>query len=157
MKESLRKKVLKRDNYRCVYCGSTENLQVDHKIPRKYGGNDHFENLVTACQVCNIRKSAKLEDNLKEQVISISEWKKGHFFETEQKTKVEYIVRDSSENLEYLKPLVKQLQGFLEYNNKTWEKISEDWSLMYDQLQKQYEDLSKDYIVLLNKLYPTKQ
>lgn len=31
---------------RCVYCGATENLSIDHLFPRIKGGADYVENLV---------------------------------------------------------------------------------------------------------------
>lgn len=56
----LRKQVIARDGM-CVYCGSTEELQVDHIIARKNGGGHSIENLQTLCKRCNQRKSAKDE------------------------------------------------------------------------------------------------
>ena len=53
-------KVLERDNYRCVYCGSEEQLQVDHIWPRKLGGGHDLDNLQTLCRPCNLRKAAKI-------------------------------------------------------------------------------------------------
>ena len=44
---------------RCVYCGSTENLSVDHLFPRIKGGADHVENLVCSCKSCNSSKGKK--------------------------------------------------------------------------------------------------
>lgn len=57
--------ILERDEFRCIYCGlsSVEDatqLHVDHIIPRLIGGKDEAENLVTACQTCNLSKSASL-------------------------------------------------------------------------------------------------
>lgn len=52
-----RKNVLRRDNHRCQYCGtSSPPLTVDHVIPRSRGGADQWENLVCACLSCNNRK-----------------------------------------------------------------------------------------------------
>lgn len=52
-----RRNVLKRDNYQCQYCGTKEGpLTLDHVIPRKYGGEDSWENLVCACVSCNAQK-----------------------------------------------------------------------------------------------------
>ena len=44
---------------RCVYCGSTENLSVDHLFPCIKGGADHVENLVCSCKSCNSSKGKK--------------------------------------------------------------------------------------------------
>lgn len=54
-----RENVYKRDNYTCVYCGSNVRkfLTLDHVVPRSKGGQDSWENLVTACKRCNNEKS----------------------------------------------------------------------------------------------------
>lgn len=59
--------VFKRDGFTCQYCGRNRDgdgvkLHVDHVIPCKEGGGDELENLVTACQDCNLGKAAKLLD-----------------------------------------------------------------------------------------------
>lgn len=48
-----------RDDYKCVYCGSTEDLTLDHIIPLSRGGNNDASNLATACRSCNSSKGAK--------------------------------------------------------------------------------------------------
>jgi 5-methylcytosine-specific restriction endonuclease McrA len=53
------KNILKRDNHRCQYCGSTVSLTVDHIVPKSQGGEDTWENLVTACVKCNNKKGDK--------------------------------------------------------------------------------------------------
>lgn len=57
----LRFAVLRRDGFRCQYCGGTPQkgylLQVDHVIPRSKGGKTVAQNLVTACFLCNSGKS----------------------------------------------------------------------------------------------------
>jgi len=62
----LRYEVLRRDNYACRYCGAFAPvvvLEIDHVTPRKHGGRDTAENLVTACQDCNRGKSAILPED----------------------------------------------------------------------------------------------
>lgn len=52
-----RKNILKRDHYRCQYCGKDKSpLTIDHVIPKERGGQDVWENLVAACTDCNNRK-----------------------------------------------------------------------------------------------------
>ena len=43
----------------CNYCGSKENLSLDHIFPQKYGGRDDAENLIFACRACNSSKGKK--------------------------------------------------------------------------------------------------
>lgn len=52
--------VYKRDAGRCVYCGSTDNLQLDHIIPFSKGGATTIENLQLLCRKCNLEKSNKI-------------------------------------------------------------------------------------------------
>ena len=58
----LRFAVLRRDGFRCAYCGRGEGegvkLHIDHLVPVARGGLTELENLVTACATCNIGKSA---------------------------------------------------------------------------------------------------
>ena len=52
-----RRNIMRRDHYRCQYCGKTsDELTTDHIIPRSKGGEDSWENLITACTTCNNRK-----------------------------------------------------------------------------------------------------
>ena len=51
-----RKNVLRRDGFRCQYCGAHDHLTVDHVLPKSRGGKDTWENLVAACTTCNNRK-----------------------------------------------------------------------------------------------------
>lgn len=53
-----RRNIFIRDNHQCSYCGKRSGvLTVDHIIPREQGGQDTWENLVTACPRCNLLKS----------------------------------------------------------------------------------------------------
>ena len=52
-----RKNILKRDHYKCQYCGKVNTvLTVDHIIPKQYGGKDSWGNLICACIRCNNKK-----------------------------------------------------------------------------------------------------
>jgi len=55
--------VFLRDGFTCQYCEQKRNapeLTFDHVIPRARGGRTSWENVVTACGVCNLRKGSKL-------------------------------------------------------------------------------------------------
>jgi 5-methylcytosine-specific restriction endonuclease McrA len=52
--------VFLRDRFTCQYCGSHEDLTFDHVIPRSRGGLTTWENVVTACSCCNLRKGDKM-------------------------------------------------------------------------------------------------
>jgi len=55
-----RKEVFRRDNFQCQYCGSsTSDLTIDHIIPRHMGGEHIWNNVVTACSICNHRKGGR--------------------------------------------------------------------------------------------------
>jgi 5-methylcytosine-specific restriction endonuclease McrA len=47
-----------RDGNRCTYCGSTENLTIDHVRPQCHGGETNADNCVTACLKCNQAKGS---------------------------------------------------------------------------------------------------
>ncbi len=51
--------VMERDGYRCVECGATEDLTLDHLWPWILGGPDTAENLRVLCRPCNSRKGAR--------------------------------------------------------------------------------------------------
>lgn len=61
-KGAVRESVFRRDNHRCVFCGSIEQLQVDHIFPvhRSTPENIYFvnslSNLRTLCRICNGRR-----------------------------------------------------------------------------------------------------
>lgn len=54
-----RRRIMMRDNHRCVYCGSTRKLTIDHVLPRSRGGKNTYLNCVTACVKCNQSKGDK--------------------------------------------------------------------------------------------------
>jgi 5-methylcytosine-specific restriction endonuclease McrA len=52
--------VFLRDHFTCQYCGAREDLTFDHLLPRSKGGHTTWENVVTACSPCNLRKGDRL-------------------------------------------------------------------------------------------------
>ena len=52
--------VFLRDKFSCQYCGSKRDLTFDHLVPRSHGGETTWDNIVTACSSCNVKKGGKL-------------------------------------------------------------------------------------------------
>lgn len=60
-----RRNLFARDRNKCQYCGRifpTNDLSIDHVLPRAQGGGDSWENLVCACIRCNARKGGRTPD-----------------------------------------------------------------------------------------------
>ena len=56
-----RRALFARDGWKCVYCGQNGGrLTLDHVIPRSKGGESVWENVVTSCAPCNLRKGDRL-------------------------------------------------------------------------------------------------
>lgn len=52
--------VFLRDQFACQYCGAEQDLTFDHVIPRSLGGQTTWDNIVTACSPCNLRKGGMM-------------------------------------------------------------------------------------------------
>ena len=52
--------VFLRDKFTCQYCGDKKDLTFDHLLPKSKGGLTNWENVVTACSVCNVKKGGRL-------------------------------------------------------------------------------------------------
>ncbi|MBI5367003.1 MAG: HNH endonuclease [Planctomycetes bacterium] len=55
-----RRNLYKRDGYTCQYCGTqpgSEELTIDHVLPKAQGGKSTWDNCVLACVECNKRKA----------------------------------------------------------------------------------------------------
>ena len=52
--------VFLRDKFSCQYCGSKNELTFDHLLPRSRGGKTDWDNVVTACSGCNVKKGGRL-------------------------------------------------------------------------------------------------
>ncbi|MDB4676727.1 HNH endonuclease [bacterium] len=57
-----RKNLFARDENKCQYCGReapTNQLSMDHVVPRSHGGKTSWENIVCCCIRCNSRKGGR--------------------------------------------------------------------------------------------------
>ena len=55
-----KKEVFLRDRFTCQYCGKkAQDLTLDHVIPRRQNGSHTWENVVAACNRCNLRKAGR--------------------------------------------------------------------------------------------------
>jgi 5-methylcytosine-specific restriction endonuclease McrA len=55
-----RREIFRRDNNTCQYCGKrTQDLTIDHVIPRHLGGKHVWNNVVAACPRCNHLKGGR--------------------------------------------------------------------------------------------------
>ncbi|TMJ97454.1 MAG: HNH endonuclease [Actinobacteria bacterium] len=64
-----RRALFARDGWRCQYCGSTGKLTLDHVVPRSRGGDSVWENVVTSCAPCNLRKGNRLPEEVQMRLI----------------------------------------------------------------------------------------
>ena len=53
--QQIRQQVLVRDNFTYRVCGRNDlnRLEVHHNIPRRLGGDNSFDNLITTCASCH--------------------------------------------------------------------------------------------------------
>ena len=55
-----KKEVFLRDRHTCQYCGERNKvLTLDHVRPRRQGGQQTWENIVSACILCNHNKAGR--------------------------------------------------------------------------------------------------
>lgn len=58
--EQVRIEVWRRDDGKCVRCGSREKLEYDHIVPVSKGGSNTSRNIELLCEKCNRQKSANI-------------------------------------------------------------------------------------------------
>jgi hypothetical protein len=61
---SVKEDVRHRDGDRCVICGSTDQLEVDHKRALMNGGGNSHANLATLCDDCHTEKT-RMDNSLR--------------------------------------------------------------------------------------------
>lgn len=83
-KRKWRQSIKEKWNYECAYCGSEENLTLDHITPRSKGGSDRLTNVLCACKECNNSKGHQFWSDwymsqsffTTERLSAIIEWQK---------------------------------------------------------------------------------
>lgn len=55
--KSIRRRVYKKSNYKCIVCEATDSITIDHIIPLSKGGKNKEENMQTLCKYCNLKKA----------------------------------------------------------------------------------------------------
>ncbi|MGV3538926.1 MAG: HNH endonuclease [Rufibacter sp.] len=64
-----RQNIMRRDGYRCQYCGTSRNLTLDHLVPRSRGGESSWYNLTTACSRCNSKKGDRTPEEVQMKLV----------------------------------------------------------------------------------------
>ena len=83
-KRKWRQSIKEKWNYECAYCGSEDNLTLDHITPRSKGGSERVTNVLCACHSCNQSKGHQMWSDWflsqdffdKEKLSKIIEWQK---------------------------------------------------------------------------------
>ena len=60
-----------RDGWKCVVCGSTSNLEMDHAVALMNGGCNDISNLYALCHVCHVEKT-RMDRSLKKQRVGLA-------------------------------------------------------------------------------------
>lgn len=68
-----RQNLYTRDNFTCQYCHRSfpaGQLTYDHVVPRSKGGKTTWDNVVTACTRCNLKKGNKLPHQINARLLA---------------------------------------------------------------------------------------
>lgn len=78
LSRKLQRAVLERDGFACLYCGSRDELQIDHILAVRHGGRDVLNNLQTLCKTHNQEKGTYVCDLraiTEEELLSLNDYK----------------------------------------------------------------------------------
>lgn len=134
----LRFEIFKRDGFRCVYCGATPTqsiLHADHVIPVADGGPTTADNLVTACQDCNLGKSSVSLDNKKLSKPILTQAHKEHAEQIKQFLAVEKEIMEARQSV---------VDEFSEFWEGTIGPLSQD---MYNRIESLVRDWPIDKLI----------
>jgi 5-methylcytosine-specific restriction endonuclease McrA len=60
-----------RDGWKCVVCGDTENLEMDHAVALMNGGSNDITNLYALCRTCHVEKT-RMDRSLKKHRVGLA-------------------------------------------------------------------------------------
>ena len=111
-----KEKIFVRDKYECQYCGSHEDLEVDHIVPISKGGTNADSNLITACHRCNhLKKDYDLEDfiNKYKNEISFLERVSKILYTLKEKEKEKDKEKEIKKvNIKFIKPTLEEIKSY---------------------------------------------
>ncbi len=68
-----RRNIYARDGNRCQYCGKkfpSQELSLDHVIPKSQGGRATWDNIVCCCVSCNVKKGGRTPEQARMHLIT---------------------------------------------------------------------------------------
>lgn len=69
----IRSKVFEKYGRKCLCCGATKNLSIDHVVPLSKGGVNDISNYQPLCKSCNSKKGTRKTDYRKKKEVVINE------------------------------------------------------------------------------------
>ena len=69
-----KKNLFNRDNGMCQYCAkklSKSTLTIDHVLPKSRGGKNTWENMVSCCRSCNVKKKNRTPNEANMKLLSV--------------------------------------------------------------------------------------
>ena len=92
-----RHNVILRDKNQCQYCAknfSSEQLTLDHVMPKSRGGKNTWTNLVTSCKKCNQKKGCRTPSEASMYPINIPKKPKANLLRTITKNEISHLWND---------------------------------------------------------------
>lgn len=90
-KRFLRNRILQKYDNRCAYCGcevTLQTMQIDHIVPKCFGGVDHELNLNPSCKHCNNYKAHSHLEIFRSHLLQMINVKHEYLFKSNTKKQV---------------------------------------------------------------------
>lgn len=105
--KTVRLAVYKKDGNSCVYCGSKDDLTIDHNLPQSRGGSNDISNLLTACRACNAGKRDLTHDEYIERNGLVTLQKRSHIQKQNTDTEKDIPAEKASPQIPTKSPSIK--------------------------------------------------